>query len=403
MQELRFSRKRNYAPASIHLTPRPDFVAVQYFFRPRLKPNPLQQLVLAFLSAIFLVLVATPSLIKVAKLKHLVDEPGDNRKLHRMSIPTIGGIMIFAGTIISYCLWFPSEYASQMGRHYNVLGALQDFKYLVACMFILFFLGLKDDIIGVSPMKKLMVHIAVASVLVFMADIRITKFWGLFNIENELPYWFSVTFSFFTYIVIVNAINLIDGVDGLAAGVGLIASLTFGYWFHKNMDLPLALLAISLGGALLGFLFFNFHPAKLFMGDSGSLIIGVVFFVLAVKMIEFPMHTLPASMNTVSKPVLAMAILSYPLIDTLRVFILRTVRGRSPFSADKNHIHHKLLSLGLSHVQVSLLLYAFTVVVIGVTFLTPAHTPNKSFLIVGALAVLLSQSVYFVKKKSVAQ
>ncbi|MDZ4822509.1 MAG: MraY family glycosyltransferase [Flavobacteriales bacterium] len=361
----------------------------------------MQELLLAFLSAFVLVLVATPSLIKVAKLKHLVDEPGDNRKLHRRSVPTIGGIMIFAGTIISYCLWFPSEYASQLGQNYNVLGALQEFKYLVACMFILFFLGLKDDIIGVSPSKKLLVHLVVAAILVFMADIRITKFWGLFYVD-DLPNWFSVTFTFFTYIVIVNAINLIDGVDGLAAGVGLIASITFGYWFYKNGDLPLALLAIGLGGSLLGFLFFNFHPAKLFMGDSGSLIIGVVFFVLAVKMIEFPVHRLPVTMNAVSKPVLAMAILSYPLIDTLRVFFIRTVRGRSPFSADKNHIHHKLLSLGLNHWQVSLVLYAFTILIILLTFLTPAHSPNRSFLVVGIIAVLFSQSVFLIKKKSPA-
>ncbi|MBL7943996.1 MAG: undecaprenyl/decaprenyl-phosphate alpha-N-acetylglucosaminyl 1-phosphate transferase [Flavobacteriales bacterium] len=356
----------------------------------------MRELLLGFITAFALVLIATPSLIKVAKLKHLVDEPGDARKLHRKSVPTIGGIMIFAGTIISYCLWFPSNYASQLGSNYDVLGALQDFKYLLACMFILFFLGLKDDIIGVSPSKKLLVHAVVGVILVFMADIRITDFCGLMGVDI-IPGWLSIGLSLFVYIVIVNAINLIDGVDGLAAGIGFIASLTFGYWFYKNMDLPLALLAVGLGGSLLGFLVYNFQPAKLFMGDSGSLIIGVVVYVLAVKMIEFDMHKLPETMNTVSKPVLAMAILSYPLIDTLRVFFIRTVSGRSPFSADKNHIHHKLLSLGFCHWQVSLILYGYTLLIILLTFLTPAHAPNKSFLIVGITAVVLANTVFLFK------
>jgi len=110
----------------------------------------LYQIILGFITAFILVTVATPALIKVAKLKHLVDEPGDARKLHRKSVPTIGGIMILAGTIISYCLWFPSESSGQLGNNYDELGALKEFKYLVACMFILFFMGLKDDIIGMS-------------------------------------------------------------------------------------------------------------------------------------------------------------------------------------------------------------------------------------------------------------
>lgn len=342
-------------------------------------------------------MVAMPALIKVAKLKHLVDEPGEERKLHRRSVPTIGGIMIFAGTIIGYSLWFPSSSPEMLGQNYNVLSALEEFKYLVASMFILFFLGLKDDIIGVSPMKKLLIHLVVASILVFMADIRITQFWGLFYV-NGIPDWFSIVFSFFVYIVIVNAINLIDGVDGLAAGVGLIASVAFAIWFYNTGDIPLALLATSLGGSLLGFLFFNWHPAKIFMGDSGSLIIGVVMYVLAVKMIEFPMHMLPHGISDVSKPVLAMAILAYPLVDTLRVFINRAIQGRSPFSADKNHIHHKLMSLGFGHVKTSLILYAFTIFVTLLTFFTPSHSPNASFLILAGVVAILVNLLFYVKR-----
>ncbi len=358
----------------------------------------LLEIVLPFFTAFLLVLVATPALIKVAKLKHLVDEPGEARKLHRRSVPTLGGIMIFAGTIISYCLWFPSQSSWKLGNNYDPLTALGEFKYVLASMFILFFLGLKDDIIGVSPSKKLLIHVIVGFVLVYMADIRLTQFWGLFTVD-VLPYSVSLGLSLFIYIVIVNAINLIDGVDGLAAGTGLIASAAFCYWFYRTGDTPLALLAAGLGGSLFGFLFFNWQPAKLFMGDSGSLIIGVVVYVLVMKMIEFPPYRLSAAMSDVSKPVLAMSILSYPLIDTLRVFIIRMRQGRSPFSADKNHIHHRLLAIGLTHRQVCYVLYAYTLFIITLTFITPARTPNMSFMIVGGIAVLLANAIFLIPVK----
>lgn len=345
-----------------------------------------------------MVLIATPSLIKVAKLKHLVDEPGDARKLHRKSVPTIGGIMIFAGTIIGYSLWFPSKEGWVLGANYYPIEALNEFKYLVACMFILFFVGLKDDIIGVSPAKKLIVHLLIGFILVYVADIRITQFWGLFGVDH-LPFWLSLTLSLFVYIVIVNAINLIDGVDGLAAGFGFIASIAFAYWFYRTGDQPLVLLAVGLAGSLLGFLVFNFQPAKLFMGDSGSLIIGLVLFVLAIKLIEFPVSRMHTRMEPVPKPVLAMAILAYPLIDTLRVFMLRALAGRSPFSADKNHIHHKLLALGLSHRQTCFVLYSFSIAIVLIAFMSPSYSPNVSFLLVMSIAVISLNSVFLFKNK----
>ena len=357
-------------------------------------------LALAFLTALLLVMIAMPSLIKVAKLKHLVDEPGDQRKLHNRSIPTIGGIMIFAGTLFAYCLMFPSKDQWMMGNNYDPLSALNEFKYLVASMFVLFFLGLKDDIIGVAPNKKLYVHFLVGIILVYMADIRITSFWGLFSI-GELPYWVSLIVSLFTYIVIVNSINLIDGVDGLAGGIGFIAAATFGIWFYSTGDLPLSLLAFSLAGSLIGFLFFNFQPAKIFMGDSGSLILGMVLYVLAMKLIEFPPNRMYGILANVSKPVLSMAILCYPLMDTLRAFTVRISKGISPFKADKNHIHHKLLSMGYTHRQVCAILYCFTLLIIGITFLMPPNTPNISLAIVFLTTFLSANSLFWWGKKDI--
>lgn len=356
----------------------------------------MKELILGFVTAFSLILVAMPSLIKVAKLKHLVDEPGDQRKLHRRSVPTLGGILIFAGTLIGFSIWFPSKNPYALGMVYDPLRALHEFKYLVASMLILFFLGLKDDIIGVSPNKKLMVHIFVGAILVFLADIRITDFGGIFGIEY-IPIHISYLFSVFVYIVIVNAINLIDGVDGLAGGVGFIAGVTFSYWFYQTGDLPMALLASGLSGALLGFLIFNFNPARIFMGDSGSLTIGVVLYVLAAQLIEFPIDRLPKMLSGVSKPVVAMAILGYPLVDTIRVFIIRILKGHSPFSADRNHIHHRLLDLGLTHKKTVVVIYCYSVVLIITSLIVPSNRPNIALLIVAGTALALVQLLFMLK------
>jgi UDP-N-acetylmuramyl pentapeptide phosphotransferase/UDP-N-acetylglucosamine-1-phosphate transferase len=135
------------------------------------------------------------------------------------------------------------------------------------------------------------------------------------------------------------------------------------------------------------------------MGDSGSLIIGVTLFVLAINMIEHDLSTVPAQMRGVSKPVLAMAILSYPLVDTLRVFLHRTLRGKSPFSADKNHTHHRLMLFGFNHKQVVFTLYTYNLIIIGLTFVVPMNSPNLSFIIVGSIAFGLIQLLFMIPTK----
>ncbi len=341
-----------------------------------------------------MVLVATPSLIKVAKMKHLVDEPSEDRKVHRKSIPTIGGIMIFAGTIIAFSLFFPTE---RVGFAFGIEDSVHSYQYIIASLFILFFVGTKDDIIGFSPTKKLIAHLLVGGILVFMGDFRITNLQGMFGLEMELPFAVSAVFSIFVYIVVVNAVNLIDGVDGLAAGVGFIASVAFAFWNFYIGHFPFAILAVSLAGALLAFLVFNFNPAKIFMGDSGSLTIGLIMYVLAIGMIEQRGVTEDLIFTSISRPVLAMAILAYPLLDTIRVFTLRAIKGTSPFSADRNHLHHHLLDLGLGHRRTVIIIYIFSISIILLTLITPIHSPNMSFFIVGLTAFLLTQCIFIFK------
>lgn len=340
---------------------------------------------MGFLSAFFVVLLATPSLIKVAKLKHLVDEPGEERKLHKRRVPTIGGIIIFSAILFSYTIWFPDD-------HDNLIGLssdLRDFKYIIASLIILFFVGVKDDIIGTAPMKKLLAHLLVAFIIVMMAEIRITSMHGLFGVYS-IPEYASVLLSFFVYIVIVNGINLIDGLDGLAGGVGVVIAGFMGTWFLLAGSLPLALLSFVLAGALMGFLVFNFKPARVFMGDSGSLTIGCIVSILAIRMIEYPTHELPEWLGNVSAPVLAMAILMYPLIDTLRVFMIRAAQGNSPFTADKNHIHHKILAHNLNHGQTVMILYLVNILtVLAVTSLGVLDNPTVQFLFALLIAVAM--------------
>ena len=355
----------------------------------------IQALGLPFLTSLFVVMFAMPSLIKVAKIKHLVDEPSEDRKVHRKRIPTIGGVLIFAGTILAFSLWFPTD---DIGKAFGLKEAVHDFQHVIASMFILFFVGTKDDIIGFSPTKKLIAHIIVGYILVFLGDFRIMSLHGFFGFYGDLPFLVSAIFSIFVYIVIVNAINLIDGVDGLAAGVGLIACTAFAVWNFGIGHMPFAILATSLGGALLGFLFFNFNPAKIFMGDSGSLTIGLIMYVLAVGMIEHKGMGVTDVFTQISRPVLAMAILSYPLLDTLRVFTLRAIKGRSPFSSDSNHLHHHLLSLKIGHKKTVLIVYLFSIFMISIAVLAPTERPTTSLLIVGGISFLLSQSLFLVKR-----
>ncbi|MDQ3048219.1 MAG: undecaprenyl/decaprenyl-phosphate alpha-N-acetylglucosaminyl 1-phosphate transferase [Bacteroidota bacterium] len=353
-------------------------------------------LILVFLTSFFVVLLSTPSLIKVAILKRLFDAPGDTRKLHTRMVPTIGGIIIFAGTLFSFSLWFPSR---SLHDSIDLLNSMEDYKFIVSTLLIMFFVGVKDDIIGTAPVKKLVAHVLVGMVLVLMADIRIASLHGIFGVE-VIPYWASVFLSLFTYIVVVNAFNLIDGVDGLAGGVGFIGSTAFGAWFALAGDPVMASLAFALSGSLLAFLMFNFSPAKIFMGDSGSLTIGLIICILAIRLISYDVGSIRNEfILSISKPIFAMSVLVYPLVDTLRIFIYRAVRGVSPFSADRNHLHHRLIDIGCSHKGTVLIIYAVNLLIIGLTAVLSYLEASYILVIVGSFALFIAQIPFFIQKK----
>ena len=344
------------------------------------------EIALAIMISFFIVLLSTPSFIKVAQLKHLFDDPNESRKLHTKSIPSMGGVMIFAGTLFSFMICYPTDDIGYV-------------KFLIPSILVMFFIGIKDDIIGTAAIKKLLGHLLVAFIMTLMADIRITSLYGIFEIR-EIPEWASIALTVFTYVVVINAFNLIDGVDGLAGGVGCIASVSFGIWFLLAGSMVDAIIAFALAGALLGFLRFNFYPANIFMGDSGSLTVGLIVCVLAIQVIEFDFSQVPEEMKHISKPIFAMAVLSYPLIDTFRVFTIRIAKGLSPFTADSNHLHHRLLKLGLNHAQTVGIIYLFNAVLIAYAVIVPLMNTSITFLIMAVIVFAFLGALFLIPAKS---
>jgi UDP-N-acetylmuramyl pentapeptide phosphotransferase/UDP-N-acetylglucosamine-1-phosphate transferase len=263
---------------------------------------------------------------------------------------------------------------------------------------LIFFVGVKDDLIGTSPTKKLIAHLVVGFIIVAIGGTKITSFHGLFGLNVVFPNYAQLLVSIFVYIVIVNAINLIDGVDGLASGIGLIASVAFGVWFYYSHQPHWTLVSLSLAGALSGFLIFNFNPARIFMGDSGSLTIGAILTVLAIQLIETPTDFLKPPFDHISTPILAMAILAYPLIDTLRVFVTRAIKGKSPFEADRTHIHHKLQNKGYGHKRVVLIIYLFNLLIISCAVLFPSDLGTLTFGVCALITIIFIWFATFKKK-----
>jgi UDP-GlcNAc:undecaprenyl-phosphate GlcNAc-1-phosphate transferase len=227
---------------------------------------------------------------------------------------------------------------------------------LTSCI-ILFAVGLKDDLAGVNSITKFGVQFVAAAVVVLLGNVNLTSMYGILGVY-EINYVFGTLLSIVTIILCINAFNLIDGIDGLAGTIGIVVNATFGILFFYMGQFEIACIAFSMVGAIFGFLNFNYSPAKIFMGDTGSFLIGFVSIVLAIRFIElnkFDPALLPRPLFY-SAPAIAIAILIIPIFDTCRVFTIRLIKGKSPFKADQNHIHHRLLKLGLNHMQATLLL-----------------------------------------------
>lgn len=286
--------------------------------------------------------VTIPVVIKLAQSKNLYDSPG-KRKIHTIPTPSLGGIALFVSLMVSLLLTVD----------FAVAGAMPLF---LAAMTIIFFIGLKDDIMLISPLKKFAGQFLAVFIMVYQGYYQLHSFEGFMGI-GILPQAFSILFTFFTMLVVINAYNLVDGLDGLAGALGLMSTLFFGIIFWLQRDMPHAILAFSTAAALLAFLMYNWHPASIFLGDTGSLLVGLVNAVLVTRFISGQNFVI----NGFSLPAaaaLGFSVLFMPLADTLRLVVTRIYQGNSPFEPDVNHMHHILLKKGLTQAQVTLVIFS---------------------------------------------
>lgn len=348
---------------------------------------PAWSMVLAgFILAFVITWNAIPSIVSVAIMKGLSGKP-NGRSSHKDSIPLLGGVAVFAGLALSTVV------VAGWGFEFEL-------KYIIAGMIILFFIGMKDDLLVIDPKKKLVGQILASLIIIILGDIRIDNFHGFEGI-NEVSYVISIIFTLFVFIVIINGFNLIDGIDGLASGVGIITSVTFGIWFWISGHIPYVIFSFSLAGSLIAFFYFNVFSKKnkIFLGDTGSLIIGMAMAIIVVRFLQFEVDATGLA-NIPATTAVAIGILIIPLFDTFRVFTIRVAKGTSPFKADRLHIHHRLLELGISHLQAtSIILGANLLFIVLVLLLKHIGNMTLFFIIFGLATVLSYIPVYMVKRR----
>ena len=286
----------------------------------------------ALLLSVFITIVLIPILSNLATRFNALDMP-DMRKIHTQPMPRIGGLAIAIGAFIPIIFW----------------GTRSNFFYAyLAGGGILGVFGLMDDLKSLNYKLKFLGQILAAMIMVFYGGINITYLGNLLPDGIVLLNWFAVPLTLLVIVGVTNAINLADGMDGLAGGISLLSFFCIGYFAYLVGDNVVFLLSVAFSGAIFGFLRYNTYPASIFMGDTGSQLLGFSAIVLALKVTQ-ENHSL--------SPVLPLVILGFPILDTLTVMVERVRQGRSPFSPDKNHFHHRLTSFGFYHTEAVVTIY----------------------------------------------
>jgi UDP-GlcNAc:undecaprenyl-phosphate/decaprenyl-phosphate GlcNAc-1-phosphate transferase len=308
----------------------------------------------AILSSFLITYYAIPTIVKVSKYKGLMALP-NSRTSHIQPTPNLGGIAIFSGFIVASVI-FSFFYDAAI------------LKYVLCGMTILLFIGLKDDILILDPKKKIMGQLVASFIIVVLGDLRITHFHNVFGI-GELPYLVSISFTVLLFVFIIISFNFIDGIDGLASGLGILVSLFYAVWFLLTGHRAEALLCFELAAALLAFYRFNVFSkdTKIFMGDAGAMITGLLISVFTVQFIEFEKSS-SCTYHFISAPALAISLLIVPMLDTVRVLALRMHAGKL-FQGGRNHVHHLFLKLTNSHLTASLLIILWNTVMVFIAIL----------------------------------
>lgn len=363
-------------------------------------------LLLTFLVSFVSALILHPKVVEVAKLKNITDCPS-RRKLQREPVPVLGGVVVFFGILMgigiaSFSVWY------------------QGFALYIAMMTLMLCIGTLDDITDLSTSIRFAVEIGATLCLIFLGGIEIDNFFGLWGV-HQIPFWLSVILTIITVVGIINAINLVDGVDGLSSGYCIMACAVFAWYFHITGNVAMASYATAAIGALIPFFVFNVFGkrSKMFIGDGGTLLMGVVLSIMVLRILTSPEIYPTSSLGTtiVNTPTLdinpinphattelhfglipfTLAVLSFPLCDTLRVLFTRIIRGKAPFAADTSHLHHALIAFGFSHLKTTaaiLCLNAFIIFLWNILYFTGCSVDAQFYAIVGT-TIFLNLTVYY--------
>lgn len=283
----------------------------------------------------------TSRLVKIALLKNIVDNP-DARKLQRTPVPVLGGVAVFFGVVIA------------IGCMSSVVDC-SGLPVVIMAMMAMLYTGTMDDILSLSPGLRFVIEIVVVLLLIFVGGYCIDDFHGLWNI-GRFSYWCAVPLTVVAAVGIINAINLVDGVNGLSSGYCIMACLIFGTLFFLAGEAPMTILAAVSVGALIPFFLHNVFgkTSKMFIGDGGTLVMGVVMSVFVIAILQNGSRVAAYVNPNVGLVPFTLAVLSVPVFDTLRVMSTRILKGTSPFRPDKTHLHHMFIDLGCSHVATTL-------------------------------------------------
>lgn len=277
-----------------------------------------------------------PKVLKIAIMKNLVDNP-DARKLQRNPTPVMGGIAVFFGIVIGICS------SQMMFTNPNVF-------MLIAAMLIMLYTGTIDDILDLTPATRFLIEILIVAWFMYINKASIDCFWGTWGI-NLIPSWVAYPLTIFASVGIINAINLIDGVNGLSSGFCFMASALFAALFYSAGNIVMTVIAVSAAGAIIPFFFHNVfgYKTRMFIGDGGTLVMGTMMSVFVISILEHNSVCGNYAVNGMNTIAFSLAVLSIPVFDTLRVMSSRILRGTSPFHPDKTHLHHLFIELGFSH------------------------------------------------------
>lgn len=345
---------------------------------------------IAFLTSLATGVLFFPVLIKILNKFDIADSPG-GRKIHQNVVPSMGGVGFFLAAAIALAIW---------GWQFN----FPDMRYFLGGIAIMFFVGLRDDIVELRASRKILGQLVSVLLVVIVADIRITSFHGFLGI-HELNLTGSYLFSTLVLLALTNGFNLIDGLDGLAGSIAVITFSLLGAWFFYQGVESYALISFVFLGGVLAFLVFNWHPAKIFMGDTGSLTLGFTLATLIVAFMEIneglPVGSEMKFENTFS---VSVALMIFPLYDMARVFTRRISQGKGPMVPDKSHVHHFLMRMGLKHNQVALVLGFLQLMIIFLAIGLKDFSDHLVLPIISAIVIYLGWrldkvTIKYVKKK----